>query len=207
MKASITAWLFCASLFVGGCATPPTADFKGFAIDSARPYLEIAYDHIGPRQPVRDGESSIGLWLLFRNNCPYNVELPALSAANPNDGHLLQYEIDVSRPLDAPVITEKGQPQQDLKDISDVAALKPALGYRQLTHTGPVVQLAPGEDVLFSIPIEHLSRRVSLQVHPRIEFPPIAGKNQPITVVEFTWNGLPADVVRDWDRLSATESR
>jgi hypothetical protein len=167
---------------IAACSMAPV-EVGGFAIDPSRPYLEVTFDHLGPRVPVRAGESSKGVWLRFLNNCPYEVSLAVLSLRNPNPGQLVQYEVIRAEFPDA--ADEPGLGSSPLES---------AVGYRELTHTPREIEIEPGQSVLFSVPVEHISPRTFLRVVPRIAFPRIAGKDHPITLVEFYWRGLPSDV-------------
>lgn len=175
-----------------GCAAQPLTPRQppasnGFAIDPTRPYLEIVFERVGLRVPVMPGESSQGIWLRFRNNCPYLVELPAISAEHQNDGTLLQFDVIDVTPRDRPVI---GAP----------VAFEVPTGYSEFSHTPRVVQVPPGGDVVFSLPLESVTFRTVIRVQPLIRLPVFAGKESPLTLVEFSWAGLPAEVQRSLKR-------
>jgi len=40
-----------------------------FIVDASKPYVYLAFDHAGRREPAREGESPQGLWLRLINNC------------------------------------------------------------------------------------------------------------------------------------------
>lgn len=160
----------------------------GFALDSGRPYLEIAFERAGPRIPVMPGESSQGVWLRFRNNCPYPVQLPSLSAEQKNEGALIQFDVVDITPVD--------RPAADGRPVAD----KPPAGYREFSHTPRVVEVPPGEDLVFSVTREVFTFNTVMRVQALILVPTFAGKETPLTFVEFSWRGLPPEVVRSLSR-------
>jgi hypothetical protein len=155
-----------------GCGLQPVTSREplpssGFALDPSRPYLEIVFERAGPRVPVMPGESSEGVWLRFRNNCPYRVQLRAMSAEHKNDGEIIQFDVIDLTPADRVF----GGPQAGEE--------KPPTGYRQFSHTPLVVEVPSGGDVVFSVPKESFTFDTVIRVEALIKLPVFALKEAP----------------------------
>jgi len=69
---SILALAFCFPLSVMRAQQSGPKDVgsaSDFLIDSSKPYVYLELDHVGPREPLREGEPTTGLWLRLKNNC------------------------------------------------------------------------------------------------------------------------------------------
>ncbi len=48
------------------------------ALDSAKPYVYVEFDHAGRREPVEDGEPVEGLWLRLVNNSNFTINVETM---------------------------------------------------------------------------------------------------------------------------------
>lgn len=158
------------------------------SLDDSRPYVEILFERSGPRLPVFDGEEKRGLWLKLRNNCILPINVQVLPGSGGNPGLLMVHD----------VIGEQGE-QKPLSPSRFHPLLAKPSGY-----TGPDVvnsrEIAPGKDLLFSVPASHVTREWFLRVEVHLITPVPTHGSQPRTFVEFDWSQLPADVRLEADQ-------
>ncbi len=70
-------------------------DNSQFVINVNKPYAYLAVDHVGPREPVRADEPSVGVWLRLRNNCRLSIVVLAIGERDGSgkEGIALEDEI------------------------------------------------------------------------------------------------------------------
>lgn len=175
---------FLAVTMVG--AAPQGGSQRSISLDESRPYVEIVFERSGERVPVFDGEGKQGLWLKLRNNCVLPIEVRVLPGNRGNPGFLVPHEV-----------------------IEELAGVRPLSGHRPLLtkpsgygspDVGNSRAIAPEKDLLFSVPLNHVTREWFLRVEIELVMPVPARGNQPRTFVEFYWSQLPEDVRRESDQ-------
>src|SRR5208283_893928 len=67
----------------------PAGRTVNLALDSTKPFVYIAFDHAGSRQPVEQGEPDQGLWLRLVNNSALPIEVRANGTATDPDMTIL----------------------------------------------------------------------------------------------------------------------
>jgi hypothetical protein len=146
-----------------------------FVVDASKPYVYLAFDHVGRREAAREGESPQGLWLRLINNCrvPIEVVTHDLGTGDPGVG-IKYYVVAVGGIVDDP--TPDARPR----------------GYS--LHVGFSVVIQPGASLLFSVPRDHVSKWWYLQT--RLEFAlPSPGPgfgSHPFGTASFSWEEIPA---------------
>jgi hypothetical protein len=156
-----------------------------------RPSVFIAFDRVGHRPPLEEGESSTGVWLRLHNNTawPLLVECFGVPKALGDVG--LYYEVESGPvvqifPLEEPRITIEGpdlsyvpgippKPSEDKppeRKAGEAApreaeaarvADEPPIGYRAGDVT-TVREIPPGSSLLFSVPREHLEKDLRIRI-------------------------------------------
>ena len=158
------------------------------ALDGERPYVEIIFTRLGLRNPVTEGEVNLGLWLTLKNNCVLPIKVYVLPGTKGNEGLLLAAET---------VGEEIPVPPHGRVVRSNVR--KP-VGYR-VSDMPRSREIMPGGQLLFSVPVTHVTR----EWHLRVEFYFITssgpGGRQPRTFAEFRWIDLPLIVQGEIDRF------
>jgi len=157
------------------------------ALDQSRPYVEIAFDHYAERLPVFAGESRVGIWLRLRNNCIVPIKVDIRSGENRNLGLLLTHDV-VEEPS---YCVFQNEPK--------VRITRP-IGYMR-TDVRNSREIEPGADLLFSVPISHVTRKWSIRVEVELLQPVIATGRQPRTFVDFDWDGLSPEARKASDAL------
>lgn len=74
----------CGAVFAQVHPTSAKSAAKMFLVDPTKPYVYLTVDHVGPREPRREGESSTGIWLRLHNNCIVPIALDTLSPLSPS---------------------------------------------------------------------------------------------------------------------------
>src|SRR6202048_1797397 len=72
-----------------------TEQCRKFAIDPTKPYVYLAVEQIGPRQPLRRDESGQGIWLRLVNNCRIPIVVVALKSFEEQSPKIIGLEDEV----------------------------------------------------------------------------------------------------------------
>jgi hypothetical protein len=144
------------------------------ALDMTRPIVYIEFDHAGPREPIEDGEPTQGFWLRFVNNSVVPIEVELMSTATKSKLIILT---DVITPIER-IIPRSGVSHEVMP-----------LGYG--SSMGVVKTIAPGKDLVFSVPVNHVSPNWFMRVPFHFSLPPVPKGRQPICYAEFIWDDLP----------------
>lgn len=167
---------------------------SGFVIDPKRPYIDIVFSRVGERHPVWPGESKHGLWLVLRNNCIYPIRVRLLNRSNENPGRLLAHEVfSIAGRFSTPA------PPGSL-------TANPALTQPQGYPVGDVVNAAevlPSHELLFSVPLENVSRNWAIRIEVDLEIPRPKTGIQPRTLVEFGFSELSPEAQHLSDQMLA----
>jgi hypothetical protein len=153
---------------------------RGFAIDPKRPYIDIVFNKIEERQPVFSSESKQGLWLSLRNNCTYTIKVHILNASNKNPGMLLIHD----------VFSTMGWMDSPPGSLSENEAIAQPRGYRGIDVVNSV-EVLPSHELLFSVPLEHVTRNWAIRVEVYLKIPGPTYGFQPRTLVEYRFEYLP----------------
>jgi hypothetical protein len=144
------------------------------SLDQTKPIVYIEFDHGGPREQVEDGEPAVGIWLRLVNNSISPIDVETIATATKAKLMLLP---DVITPIEG-TIPRSGPSHEK----------KPA-GYA--SGMGVVRTIAPGKDLIFSVPRNHVSPSWYMQVPFKFSLPPVKEGVQPICYAEFTWEDVP----------------
>jgi len=156
------------------CAIALPQSALKLSLDSSKPFVYVSLDHIGPRPPVDDYEPHTGLWLRIVNNSAFPIEVITMEAATKPELTLVADEVigRVTR------IDPNEQPPGPM----------PA-GYS--TAIGSPVTIAAGKSILFSVPVNHVSKSWYLRVPFRFRLTSLEASEQPICYAEFTLENIP----------------
>jgi|HubBroStandDraft_1064217.scaffolds.fasta_scaffold146259_2 hypothetical protein len=163
------------------------------AIDPSRPYIDIVFDRYGKRSPAFEGESEVGLWLRIRNNSCVPIEVDsrrdsrAPEGRNDNPARLLVHDIVEGARFPGDTVV---QPRPVIK--------KP-YGYPYMELVTDQQDIGPGGELLFSVPLRHVTRLWSIAVQVRLLGPAVGRGEQPRTFVDFGWWGLSAEAQKASD--------
>jgi len=194
-------------------------DYSKFLIDATKPYVYLEVDHVGPRTPLRNDEPKIGLWLHLKNNCKLPIVVLAIGERkkDPKEGIALQDEI-VPEPI-APamrgdgasggIIAPRGsgelldlflwpnttEEEVRLAEEKQRATRKPVerpVGYGSQNgfNSFELTVIAPGDQLYFSVPANHVSKSWHLEIPFRLAVPNNSRIRPPYSYVAFYQDDL-----------------
>ncbi len=148
------------------------------ALDSTKPFVYVKFDHSGPRSPQRSDEPSQGLWLRLVNNSALPIFMRFHSSIDDPQMTILE---DVVTPQIRRI------PKTGFVDYGPMPH-----GYATAADVTSVLTLKPGENVLFSVPVNHVAPGWFLQVAFQFDVPPVEhGAAQPVCYAAFDWDDIP----------------
>jgi hypothetical protein len=152
-------FVICLTLFsLLGLAQEKPSDF---VLDHGKPWAYLRLDHVGPRKPFFRGEGEVGIWLRVVNNCRLPFKLFTMGAGSDGQGELL---LDEVVPVEEGFTISSSIPSEPPQQADRP---RPPAGYwgrePDLVH---VATVNPGEDILFSVPRDHVGK----QWYMRVEF-------------------------------------
>jgi len=144
-------------------------------LNSTKPVVYIEFDHLAPREPVEDSEPAQGIWLRLVNNSVVPIEVETMNTATKSKLMLLP---DVITPITRRIPRSGPGP-----------ATMPS-GYA--SGMGVYRTIAPGKDLAFSVPANHVSPNWFMQIPFHFSLPPVPQGDQPVCLASFTWAMIPA---------------
>lgn|SRR5437879_6402160 len=176
---------------------------KDFLIDVNRPFVYVKFDHIGPGIPRTPTEPNSRIWLRLKNNCRIAILVRAngVPDESPKDEVGLEWEVVPNPTIQGMVsfsTSGKDEPQTGLNaetQKSEKATDEVPRGYME--EVASLVTIGPGQEIRFSMPINHLSERWHVEIPFDFELPPAKGPlhsntvGLPIMAVHYTVWDLP----------------
>jgi hypothetical protein len=172
---------------------------SGFVLNSAKPYVYLQFDHVGPRKPLRDGESNIGLWLRIVNNCRAPISVPTFGLTSGDAGVGVFDEV-VPDVMNA-VVINSGAIDLSEGSASSSAPIHPPRGYSAEVFS--TTRVLPGKDLLFSVPINHVGDQWFMRVRFVLDVNKPSVGTGPYTYLEFSKTELPPGVTKNSGRGDA----
>ncbi len=194
-------------LFVMGTPllSQSTKTHKEFLIDVNRSFVYLKFDHIGPGAPRSDDEPTSRIWVRLTNNCriPILVRANGVPDESPKDEVGVQYDVVPNPEIRGAVMffpqssvigkseSEKATDQQE----SQAKVEEVPRGY--LFHVASLVSIEPGRNILFSLPLNHLSKKWHIEIPFEFELPKGNGPHDansggdPVMVVHYSLWDLP----------------
>jgi hypothetical protein len=178
---------------------------KEFLIDVHSPFVYVKFDHIGPGAPRDPSEPNSRVWLRLRNNCRIAILVRAQGVPDDSPKNEVGLEHDVVRnsPVNGQVslpTAETDKPETRTTRSSQNSETKSdeiPRGY--MYETASWVSIGPSEEILFSIPVNHLSDRWHMEIPFDFELPHGKGPLRantvglPVMRVHYTVWDLPRD--------------
>jgi len=151
---------------------------KQFLIDVNRPFVYVKFDHVGPGAPRGRGEADTRIWLRLTNNCrvPILVQANGVPDESPKDEIGLMYEVVANRPVNGLLIAvgpeasgKSGERKNERQQNAETEQESMPRG--TMSEVGSLIRIDPGEDVLFSMPVNHFSDRWHVEIPISFELP------------------------------------
>ena len=201
-------WLFVLASCV--CASGQSQRRVDFVIDASKPYVFLKFDHIGSRRPIREGESSTGVWLRVVNNCHVPIVFEGRDGTPGEPGVVLLDEVVDKEPMleifasPTPDIQVESEPPTEPSGPIGNAVSKPNKKPNGYTSELPgTYRVAPGKELLFSFPRNHVSSGWYMRVKFALDLNSSSASIGPFTYLPFHENDLPKEFRSA--RLSSTE--
>ncbi len=217
---SLCVFLIASCIASAICQQSAPSGSSTFTIDNSKPYLYLAVDHIGPRNPLRDGEVGLGIWFRLKNNCkiPIVVIASALDAQKTNQATWVSDEVVPNAlPVGAESVGSMIGYRHGEENFTDIfltpnnhqAEIKGGEALSKVTDSGQKVDLPrgyidlnapssavlrvipPGAEVLLSVPANHVGESWHMEVPFRFAIEPHVNLRQPYSYVAFFWDDLP----------------
>jgi hypothetical protein len=145
--------------------TPPKIDF---VIDPNRGYVYLRFDHIVPGIPRTEDEPKNRIWLQIANNC--RVPIVVLENGTPNGSPKDERQVMLEVVPDRPLLRRITSPDEQPSEAALQGEGKLPFGY--MPEVGSAKNIAPGENILFSIPVNYLSKRWHIEIPYKFVLPP-----------------------------------
>lgn len=189
---------------------------EGMSLSDSKPYVYLEFDHIGPRTPLQAGESNRGIWLHLKNNSRFAITVIASADSTwVGDEVVPDAPSPGTESLGDAIGYKPGQ--EDFTDIylfpneteAEVRGAELAVkersvrarstspkrprGYSGGHEPGPqVLKVIPsGEEILFSLPSDHLSSSWHLEIPFRFAIKHAGSHRPPYSNVALFWDDLP----------------
>jgi|SRR6266850_1145926 len=190
------------------CAqTQKTYTVSDFVINRNRPFVYLKIDHVGQGEPRSEDEPDTRVWFQLTNNCkvPIIVRTFGVPEGSPKYEQGVMYEVVANPPIFGQMIAnfKSGQPHKVTDRKEQTPPTQPQSdeiprGY--MFHVGSSDSLAPGEEILFSVPANHFDKRWHLEIPIEFDLPRGKGPHdpniggQPIIVIDYSLMDLPPEL-------------
>jgi len=171
-----------------------------FVIDASKPYVFLKFDHVGPRKPIRQGESTTGIWLRVVNNCRIPIVFEGFDGTPGERGVVLLDEVVAnetilqiySSPNSDLQVESEPVPQTSESDRSAIPKTKQEPnGYT--SELPGIYRVAPGKELLFSIPRNHISTAWYMRVKFALDLNRSSVSTGPFTYLPYHEADLPKE--------------
>jgi hypothetical protein len=164
----------------------PRLQTQSFLIDSSKDYVYLKFDHVGPRKPLAQDTTSQGLWLRLVDNCRVPIIVATFDPGTGDPGVGVFDEV-IAAPVGHVVFHFKGEarPKRATKTKP-----KPPDGYSS-PDTFSTTTIAPGEDLLFSVPLNHVGPSWGMEVRFYLDAGGGRYFSGPESIVSFDWDDIP----------------
>ena len=192
--------LFCVSCIPIAAQNAPNT--SNFIIDVNRPFAYIIFDHLGSGIPMNDKESSSRLFLKLVNNTTLPIDV--IRVGGPTSTSTKDYRIEDRVVADHPgsfAETEQSIAENKICEIQ-MRSIPDGYGF----EVGSPITVAPGKDILFSVPSNHLSRCWHMEIPFKFKLPvgnvprPENVGGQPLMHIYYTWWDLPPNIQKSFGK-------
>jgi hypothetical protein len=183
MKTIALSLFLCVASLCTPVALGPGPQTQGFLIDSSKHYVYLKFDHVGPRKPLASDTMSQGLWLRLVDNCRVPIIVATFDPGTGDPGVGVFDEV-VAAPVGRVVFHFKGEAQP-----KPATKTMPPSGYSH-SDTFSTTTIAPGENLLFSVPLNHVGPSWDMEIHFYLDVGDPYGTG-PESIVSFDWDDIP----------------
>jgi hypothetical protein len=181
------AFLLSGLLAASAALAQPQKRTSSFVIDPSKPYVYLAFDHVGKREPFSQDEPDRGLWIRLVNNCRLPVTLVISGPGQDDPDIATDDEIVTHYPGGlGQGLRAGGSPPSEAPTESI-----PPHGYSH-GDVASTTAVEPGTSLLLSFPANHVGPTWELQIKFYLNFPGHAFYGYgPYSVVSFGLDDVP----------------
>jgi hypothetical protein len=183
---------------------------KDVLVSKEKPTVYLTFEKAGPRSAVYAAESDQGVWLRLHNNTKWAINIATLSAyvagektklLRLSDGRSvfgLREGVEISPRHGVEVVDRyesRKLPDGGVHINENINVPNPPVGYNRGGHVSGSAWLPSGHSVIFSLPKEHLAKRLAIFASFRYEWETAErddGSNEPEHRVWFRAADLPS---------------
>jgi len=193
--------MFLLSSFVSAWSqsTKRALALSSFVIDENRPYVYLLFDHVGKAVGYSKDEPPTRVWLRFVNNCRVPIVLRTFGApegSSKEEAGLIHEVVKDVQFQTRGVKVEPPLPNRESSEPDDEPQM-PA-GYD--SEVSSTESVPPGQSLLFSVPVTHLSKSWHLEIPYTFDLPrgkgprlPVVGGEPQMVLLYSGWD-LPDEV-------------
>lgn len=184
---------------------------KDVLISNEKPTIYLTYEKIGPRKRIYAEESEQGIWLRLHNNTKWSINIATLSLYIGEKTNLIRLSdgrnvfglrdgVEISPRHGVEVVDRyesRKMPDGSVHIDENVDVPNPPVGYNKGGHVSASAWLASGHSIIFSVPREHLAKRLAIFVSFKYEWETaerVDGSNEPEHRVWFRAADLPKNI-------------
>jgi len=151
----------------------------GFVIDQNRPYVYLLFDHVGKAVGYSKDEPQTRVWLRFVNNCKVAIVLRTFGAPEGSSKEEAGLIHEVVKDVQFRIREVKVEPPP-LNGESSEPDEEPQMPTGYNFDVSSAESVPPGQSLLFSVPVTHLSKSWHLEIPYTFDLPPGKGPRLPI---------------------------
>ena len=190
-------WILMAATFllVPTCAVSQNESKKRILLDEKKPGTYITFEKAGDREPTSAGEGDQCIWLRLHNNYRFSIAVPAVGDQTPGTDLGLIYSVSRIADVQPRIVLVGPEDQKQGPSLVERCASRPVPAGTDF-DVFSTVQVKPGESVVFSIPMNHISECFYIETIIRFTFEDRLGSvgNSLRHVLSFSASGLPKAV-------------
>lgn len=137
-------------------------------LENQKPSIYITFEKAGKRTPLRENESDKGIWLKLHNNLRYSIRFCAFGISDGEQLAFFEKNSELGLNYDVEFTDSSsflGSGSEEKKDNSmNVPVGYPVGG---ICH---YYELKAGNSVVFSVPVEHLAKGLSIKIPFKYEW-------------------------------------
>lgn len=182
--------LCCLTLLLCATALASENTANSFVINKSKAYVYLKFDHVAHRKVLSPRESPEGLWLRLVNNCRVPIIVATFNPGTGDPGVGLYDEV-IPVIVRGPYFQGERAGEKPPKPPHALHEIPPK-GYTAEVFSTTIIE--PGNDLLFSVPLNHVSPSWYLQIIFNLDVPGATYGSEPRSTVSFHWQDIPEKI-------------
>jgi hypothetical protein len=160
---------------------------KDFVINENLPFIYVKFDYMGPGEQRGQDESSRRIWLRLVNNCKFPIVLRTYGVPDESAKEEVGVMYDVvANPVLEGMVQLGPAPAGSSAEPTGNEVARPSAESESteipkgtIFHVSSTEVVPPGKNVLFSIPVNHVSKKWHLEIPFTFDLPNGKGPRDP----------------------------